>query len=131
MIISHEKIILSITQKQYFKMQNLQRATISNWLENNWYIFTRVKSKVRPSQRTEPLGSAHGACEQEHVSLFNAILHKHTRTHVGPYFVRLLVAQWVVIGKYTMGRSLMDRSITYDSSNRMPVHRSIPPPLQL
>ena len=55
--------------------------------------------------------------EQEHVSLSNAVLHnsvaraKHTHTHVGPYFVGLLVAQWVVIGQYAMGRTLMDRSI--------------------
>ena len=33
------------------------------------------------------------------------------RTHVGPYFVGPLVAQWVVIGQNAMGRSLMDRSI--------------------
>ena len=50
------------------------------------------------------------------MSLSNAILHnsavraKHTRTrtHVGLYFVRLLMAQWVVIGQYAKGRSLMD-----------------------
>ena len=51
-------------------------------------------------------------CEQEHLSLSNAILHnsaaraKHARTHDG-----LLVVQWVVIGQYTMGQSIMDRSI--------------------
>ena len=56
-------------------------------------------------------------CEQERVSLSNAILHnsaahtKHTRMRIWFYFVRLLVAQWVVIGQYAMGRSLMDWSI--------------------
>ena len=51
------------------------------------------------------------AGEQEHMSLFNAILKnsvahaKHTRTHVG-----LLFVQWVVIDQYAMGWSLMDRS---------------------
>ena len=57
--------------------------------------------------------------EQEHVSHSNAILHnsaaraKHTctRMYVRPYFVILLVAQWVVIGQYVMGRVLMHRSI--------------------
>ena len=58
-------------------------------------------------------------CEQDYVSLSNAILHnsavrtKHTRTHVRPCFVRLLVVQWVVISQYTMGWSLMDWSMEY------------------
>ena len=56
-------------------------------------------------------------CEQELVSLSDAILHnsaaraKHTRTHDGVYSIRLLIVQWVVIGQYAMGQSLMDRSI--------------------
>ena len=55
-------------------------------------------------------------CEQEHTLPSNVILHdsaaraKHTRTHTRTH-VRLLVVQWVVIGQYTMGRSLMDQSI--------------------
>ena len=51
------------------------------------------------------------------MSLSNAILHnsaagtKHTRMHVGLYFFEPSVAQWVVIGQYAMGQSLMDLSI--------------------
>ena len=46
-----------------------------------------------------------GTCEQKPMSLSNTILHnsaacaKHTHMHVGPDFVRPLVAQWVVIGQ--------------------------------
>ena len=56
-------------------------------------------------------------CEQEHVSLSNATLHnsaacaKHPRTHVGLYSVGLLVVQWVMIGQYPMGWSLMERQL--------------------
>ena len=58
-------------------------------------------------------------CEQEHVSLSNAFLHTlprmpHTRTHVGLYLSDL---PCIMIGQYTMGWSLMDRSIS--GNNRM------------
>ena len=55
-------------------------------------------------------------CEQEHVSLSNAFLHnsaaraKHMRMHVGLYLSDL---RCVVIGQYTMGAELMDRSINF------------------
>ena len=49
-------------------------------------------------------------CEQEHVSLSNAI------THVRRSSVKLLVAHWVVIGQLPMGRSLMDRYIEIRSN---------------
>ena len=56
-------------------------------------------------------------CEQEHVSLSIAILHnsvvqaKLTHKHVRYYSIGLLIVQWVVIGQYAMGQSLMHRSI--------------------
>ena len=65
-------------------------------------------------KQTDPLGVAHGACvsKNEWASLHNSAARaKHKCTHVRLYFVELLVAHWVVIGQYTMGRSLMDRSI--------------------
>ena len=78
-------------------------------------IYKRLSTGVPAHQSIRP--RPRHTCEQEHVSLSNAILHssaartKHTRTHVGPYSVGLMVVQWVVIGEYAMGWSLMDRSI--------------------
>ena len=55
-------------------------------------------------------------CEQEHVGFSNsAACAKDTRTHVGPYWSDL---RWVVIGQYTLGRSLMDRLVEWRQQNK-------------
>ena len=83
-------------------------------------ILVSIALEIHRSIRLRPRRTS----EQEHVSLSNAILHnsvaraKHMRTHVGLYSVGLLVVQWVVIGQYAMGRSLMDGSIGPGSARK-------------